>query len=57
MHKDRKFSYATPEENEKRRALEYMALSPTEKYYALMKLIKINYEIRQSNKSLKQPAK
>lgn len=54
---DSKFSYASPEENEKRRALEYMALSPTEKYYALMKLIQINYEIRQSNKYLKTPAK
>jgi hypothetical protein len=51
---DEKFPYGSPEEIEKKRARDYMALSPTEKYHSLMRLIKINYEIRLSNKSLPQ---
>jgi hypothetical protein len=53
---EKKFPYGKPEEIEKKRALEFMALSLTEKYESLMKLIKINYEVRMSNKDLKQPS-
>ena len=41
-------SYGDPEMLAKKRALEQMALTPTERYEALMQLIKLNYEIRQS---------
>ena len=44
-----KFPYADPATIEKKRALEFLALSPTDKFNALMQLIKISYEIRQSN--------
>jgi len=49
---DKKFPYADPMEIEKKRALEFLALSPTERFNALIQLIKINYEIRRSNKEL-----
>ncbi len=35
-----------PEELERKHALEFLALSPTEKYRAIMNLIQVNYEIR-----------
>jgi hypothetical protein len=37
-----------PEELEKKRALEFLALSPTEKFYAAMRLMTISYQIRES---------
>jgi hypothetical protein len=52
MHKT--LPYGTPEEIEKQRALAYMALSPTEKYNSLMRLIKAAYAIRMSNKALQK---
>jgi hypothetical protein len=50
MHKT--LPYGRPEEIEKQRALAYMALSPTEKYNSLMRLIKAAYAIRMSNESI-----
>ena len=44
-----------PEVLEKKRALEFLALSPTEKYYVIMNLIKVSYEIR--NAGLQIPNK
>lgn len=44
-----------PEELEKKRALEFLALSPTEKFEILMKRIKDCYEIRESRKSNQNP--
>ena len=39
-----------PEKLEKKRALEFLALTPTEKFYAAMRLITVAYQIRQSIK-------
>jgi len=47
---NKKFPYADPATIEKKRALEFMALSFEDKYKRLMQMIKISYEIRQSNK-------
>jgi hypothetical protein len=44
-------SYGDPEALAKKRALEHMALTPLERYEALMHLIKLNYEIRESKKA------
>jgi hypothetical protein len=46
-------SHPTPEAIARKRALEFLALSPTEKYDALISLIKITNEIRQSRKATK----
>jgi hypothetical protein len=37
-----------PEEMERKRALEFLALTPTQKYDALIKLIEITNEIREA---------
>ena len=53
-----KMTILPPEELEKKRALEFLALSSTEKFYAVMRLMTISYQIRESmrNNPLK-PAK
>ncbi|MCW3124698.1 MAG: hypothetical protein JWO03_356 [Bacteroidetes bacterium] len=42
-----------PEEIARRRALEFLALSPTEKYDALIKLIEISNEVKEAGKALR----
>ena len=41
-------NHGDPETLEKKHALEYLALSPTEKFRVLMNLIEISYEIRKA---------
>jgi hypothetical protein len=51
----KRFTYADPETIAKKRALEFIALSPTEKFNSLIKLIKISYEIRESRHKSSSP--
>jgi hypothetical protein len=44
--------YTIPECVERKRALEFLALSPTEKYDALINLIKITNEVREAGKAI-----
>ena len=48
-----KMHYGNPDEKEKLRALEFLALTPTQKFDALMQLIAISYEVRQAKKNKK----
>jgi hypothetical protein len=48
-------SHPTPEAIERKRALEFLALSPTEKYDALINLIKITNEVREAGKAIHKP--
>ena len=41
-----------PEELEKKRALEFLALSAAEKFEVALKLMKVSYEIRESRKKI-----
>lgn len=50
-----KLTILPPEELEKKRALEFLALSSTEKFYSAMRLMTISYQIRESIK--KNPLK
>lgn len=43
--------YGPPNEKEKLRALQFMALSPTERFNALMQLIAISYEVKMAKQS------
>jgi hypothetical protein len=45
-----KMTILPPEELEKKRALEFLALSTTEKFDAALNLMKISQEIRESRK-------
>jgi hypothetical protein len=47
MKKEQTISHS-PESIEKKRALDFLALSPTEKYDALIKLIQITNEVREA---------
>jgi hypothetical protein len=48
----------SPEEIERKRALEFLALSPTERFYSAMRLMTISYQIRESiRKNPLKPAK
>ena len=54
MDKSKILTIADPETIARKRALEFLALSPTQKFESMLRLIKISYEVRQSNKQLKQ---
>ena len=51
------FQYGPPEELEKNRALEFLSLSPTEKFWSLMNLIEISFIIKENAKSIKDKYK
>jgi hypothetical protein len=50
--KKEQISSSTHESIERNRALEFLALSPTEKYDALINLIKITTEVREAGKAI-----
>jgi hypothetical protein len=49
---NQKFVFAPPVEIERMRAKAYLELTPTQKYYYLMNLIKVKYVLKQGNEKI-----